>query len=343
MTELVERLDPHLRLAFALEEGSSAVVAAHSSSASGIMEASLRGVGPRVLCVVNGAFSRRYAQMAESLGKEVVTVDVPWGLGVDPDALRETLRERGPFDAVTFAANETSTGVRTPIESVAAVLREFPEVLLLVDLVSHLAGADVGFDANGLDFGFAGVQKALACPPGVTVFCCSERYLERARRAERRGWSLDPVRIVEGHVARKTPATPTTPVYYALAKQLEDISAGTTLPEGERTKRGLEAWRARYAKHERMRERVREWIGGLGLEFFSGAGFESATVSCVRAGGVDVGRLVKGLAERGFEISNGYGDLKGQTFRIGHLGDHTEEGLEALLGAAGEVLRGAGG
>ena len=340
MAALIERLDPHLRLAFGLEEGTSAKVAVHSTSASGMMEGSLRGVGRRVLCVVNGAFSKRYAQMAESLGKEVLVLEVEWGLGVDPALLHRALAEHGPFEAVTLVANETSTGVCTPLEPVAAVMREFPEVLFLVDLVSHLAGAPVGFDGHGLDFGFAGVQKALACPPGVTVCCCSERYLERAKRVENRGWHLDPVRVVEGHLARKTPATPTTPVYYALAKQLEDISGGVTLPEGERGKRGAEAWRARYAKHERMRTRVMEWAGGMGLEMFAGRGFESVTVSCVRGGEVDVAGLVKGLAERGFEISNGYGELKGKTFRIGHMGDHTEEGLEELLRVAREVLRG---
>ena len=48
--------------------------------------------------------------------------------------------------------------------------------------------------------------------------------------------------------------------------------------------------------------------------------------------------LVAGLKEKDFEISNGYGPLKGQTFRIGHMGDHDEEGLARLLSAADEVL-----
>jgi len=61
-------------------------------------------------------------------------------------------------------------------------------------------------------------------------------------------------------------------------------------------------------------------------------------VSCIAAGSIEVAALVKGLAARGFAISNGYGDLKGKTFRIGHMGDHTEADLEELLAAADAVL-----
>ncbi|MFT7668196.1 MAG: aspartate aminotransferase-like enzyme [Planctomycetota bacterium] len=338
MVELIERLDPHLRLAFGLGPGSGAHVAVHSCSASGMMESSLRGVGKRVLCVENGAFSKRYRQMAELLNKDVTTLEVTWGEGVDPSELRRAIEEEGPFDAVTIVSNETSTGVRTPLGPIGDVLRDYPDTLLLVDLVSYIAGAPVDFDANEIDFALAGVQKAFALPPGVTVFCATEQYLETARKQEHRGWYLDPVKLIEGHANRKTPATPTTSLYYALAKQLEDISAGVTLPEGQRNKRGDDAWEARFDKHSRMQERTAAWAKGHGLSLFPGPEFTSPTVSCINAGSIDVAEFVAGLAERGFEISNGYGDLKGKTFRIGHMGDHTEEGLEELLKAADEVL-----
>lgn len=338
MVELIERLDPHLPLAFGLQENSRAQVAVHSCSASGMMESSLKGVGPRILCVENGAFSKRYRQMAELLGKQVVKLEVTWGQGVDPAELRRVLNEQGPFDAMTLVSNETSTGVRTPLNSVAEVLADFPDTLLLVDLVSYIAGAPVDFDHNRIDFALAGVQKAFAVPPGVTVVCASERYLESARSQKLRGWYLDPVKIIEGHQKRKTPATPSTPLYYALAKQLEDISGGVTLPEDERHKRGAEAWQARFDKHERMRLRTAQWAKSHGLELFPSEAFASPTVSCISAGSIDVAEFVAGLAKRDFQISNGYGDLKGKTFRIGHMGDHTEEGLEQLLRVADEVL-----
>jgi len=342
MAELHERIDPPLANAFGLAEGSSSTVAVHSTSGTGMMEASLRGAGPRVLCIINGAFSRRFAQVAESLGKEVHTLEVAWGLGVLPEDLDAALENEGPFDAVSLVSNETSTGARTPLDSIKEVIAKHEQTHLLVDVVSYIAGMPIDFDANGIDFAFAGVQKALALPPGIAVFCASERYLSRARSVSDRGFFLDPVRTLEGHVNRKTPATPAIPHYNALARQLEDIDAGLTLPEGERDKTGAAAWQARYEKHTRMKERTLSWAADHGLEPFTGDGFRSSTVSCISGGDLDIGALVGGLKQLGYEISNGYGDLKGRTFRIGHMGDHMEHDLEELLAAADSVIAGLG-
>lgn len=338
MTELLNRFDPHLPLAFGLASDSTSVCAVHSVSASGLMEASLHGVGPRVLSIVNGAFSKRYRDMALLMGKQVTTIDVAWGSGVDPAELERVLTEQGPFDAVSLVSNETSTGVLTPLGPIAQVLARHPQTLLLVDLVSYIAGAPVDFDRNRIDFGFAGVQKAFALPPGISVCAASKRFMESAQAQPNRGWALDPVRIIDGHLQKKTPATPCTPLYYALARQLEDISNGVTLPAAERSLTGAAAWNARFAKHERMRDRTLAWAASHGLAAYPGEGFRSPTVSCIAAGDLDVAAFVSGLKQVGFEISNGYGDLKGLTFRIGHMGDHDETSLERLLVAADQVI-----
>ncbi len=339
MTELIERLDPGLRLAFGLAPDSSAHVAVHSASATAMMEAALIGAGSRVLCLVNGAFSKRWFQIAQSLGKEAEVLEAEWGSVVTPAALRDKLESSAPFDAVTYVSSETSTGTLTPLDSIAGVLADFPDTLLCSDLVSYIAGAPVDFDANRLDFAFAGVQKAFALPPGVSVVCASERYLAQAGRHPTRGFYLDPIRFFEGHAKRKTPATPCIPLYYALAKQLEDITNGVTLPEPG-SAAGPDAWSARFHKHIKMRGMTIAWAHSHGLELFPDETYGSPTVSCIRGDGIDVGALVRGLAERGFEISNGYGALKGETFRIGHMGDHSEAGLAQVLAAADEVLGG---
>ena len=337
--DLIERLDPGLRLAFGLAPDSTATVAVHTCSATGLMEAALRGAGPRVLSVVGGAFAKRWAEIAEALGKQVTRLDVPWGRAVSADQLRETVENYGPFDAVTIVVNETSTGVRTPLVPVHEVLRDYPDTQLFVDVVSLLAGAPIDLDDHGIDFALAGSQKALALPPGIAVCAVSERFLASARAMPSGSFYLDPVGIIEGHVERKTPSTPALGLYFALAQQLEDITAGVTLPEAERHLRGRAAWAARFEKHERMQARTVAWAQSHGLEHLPPAAEASPTVSCIQAGKLDAATFVVGLLERGFEISNGYGPLKGKTFRIGHMGDHTEEGLERLLGAADAVLR----
>lgn len=338
MTALTERLDPGLKLAFGLAPDSSAHVAVHTTSATGLMESALRGAGPRVLALVNGAFSKRFAEIAKLVGKEVTTLEAPLGRAVPMDELVRALRERGPFDAVTVVSNETSTGVRQPLPELAAALRAFPDVLLLVDLVSYIAGAPVDFDANRIDFGFAGVQKAFALPPGISVLCASQRYLESAKKQPLRGFYLDPVKIIEGHEQRATPATPCITLYYALAKQLEDITNGVTLPAKDRKKTGAAAWTARFEEHARMQQVTEAWAGSNGLELLPPPALCSPTISCIQAGGLDVAAFLAAMKERGHALGDGYGELKGKTFRIGHMGDHTEAALAAMLALADDAI-----
>jgi len=340
MVELIERIDPPLRLAFGLEAESTSTVAVGNHSATAMMEGSLLGVGKRVLAVVNGSFSKRWADIARLLGKEVTVLELPWGGAVDR-AMLESALAQGPYDAVTLVVCETSTGVLTPLASVAAALERSPETLLLVDVVSAIAGTPIDFDRHRIDFALAGVNKALALPPGITVMCASRRYLEGARARPRASWYLDPVRTIDGHVERKTPATPVVTLYRALARQLEDISAGVTLPPADRARSGAAAWTARFEKHARMRQRTLDWAAAHGLGPFPAFELSSPTVSCIQAGGLDVAALIDALKKRGHEIGNGYDKLKGKTFRIGHMGDHTEDGLAELLAAMDDVLESA--
>jgi aspartate aminotransferase-like enzyme len=339
MIEMIERIDPGLRLAFGLEENSSSEVAVGTHSATAMMEGSLGAVGARILSVVNGAFSKRWRDIANVMGKEVRTLEIDWGDAVGEELLAQELKSQGPFDAVTLVLNETSTGVLTPLAPVKRALASSPETLLLIDVVSAIAGYGIDFDDHGVDFALAGINKALALPPGITVMCASGRFLEQARKRTPTTWYLDPVRTIEGHIARKTPTTPCIPLYGALARQLEDISAGRTLASADRGRTGGEAWQARFDKHERMRERTLSWAAGHGIQPFPRRELSSPTISCLSGTGIDVGALMAGLKQDGFEIGNGYGPLKGETFRIGHMGDHTEAALEDLLKAASRRLR----
>ncbi len=339
MVETIERIDPHLHHAFGLREDSSAQVAVHSASASAMMESALIGAGRgRILCCINGAFSKRWCSIAADLGCEVRPIEVPMGAVVPVDEIKTVLDEEGPFDALTVVASETSTGTATDLGPLGALLAQYPNTLFMADLVSWIAGAPVNFDADHLDFALAGVQKAFALPPGIAVVCASKAFMERAHSAEHCGFYLDPVRIIEGHAARKTPATPAIGLYFALAQQLEDISAGVALPAGTMTEPGRPAWQARYDKHLRMQALTLEWAQNHGLSPLPARDCCSPTVSCIQAGNLDVSALVEGLRERGFLISNGYGPLKGKTFRIGHMGDHNPEGLQRLLSAADDHL-----
>jgi aspartate aminotransferase-like enzyme len=342
MVELIERCDPGLRMAFGLAPDSSTRIAIHSCTASGLMEAVLRGLGrgARVLALVNGAFSERFATIAECVGQEVVRLARPAGHGFGTGEVREALEREGPFDALTVALSETSSAAATPPERIAAALEGAPETLFLADCVTWLGGAAVDVDANRIDAALAGTQKALALPPGLGLLAASARLLERARGSGERGWFLDLVRIVESHVERKPPMTPTVSLYFALARQLEEISDGSLesrLTPDSAPGSGVDAWAARFRRHGRMRERTLAAAAGLGLRSLPGPDDASPTVSCLDVGGREVPALLAALRTRGFELGAGYGDLRSTAIRIGHMGDHTESELELLLGALADA------
>lgn len=338
MVETIERIDPGLRLAFGLAEDSASQVGVGTHSATAMMEGSLHGVGERILCVVNGAFSKRWAEIAETLGKDVTRLEIPWGQAVNEEALTAAIGGGAGYDAVTLVVNETSTGVLTPLAPVAQAMKASPNTMLLVDVVSAIAGCAIDFDEHRIDFALAGINKALALPPGLCVMCASERYMKAAKKRTRRAWYLDPVRTIEGHAARKTPTTPAIGLYLALARQMEDITAGVSLPAADQHLSGAAAWQARFDKHQRMRATTLAWGAKNGFAPFPDDDLSSPTVACLRAPGLDVPTFIAGLKQAGHTIGGGYGKLKGETFRIGHMGDHTEEGLAELLAAADRLL-----
>ena len=288
--------------------------------ASAMMEATVRNlVSGRSLHLVNGAFSRRWFDVAVSCGRDAIAVERKWGQGFTADDLAAALEEHGPVEAVTVVHNETSTGTTSPIQDFRAVLDDHPETLLCVDTVSSMAGLPVYVDKWGLDVCLFGVQKCLALPAGIAIASVSRRALERAATIEDRGWFLDLLRLAKSNEKEQSPTTPSTAHLYALVRQLERIEA-----------EGLEN---RWARHREMAERTRAWALQKGWSMFPAEGFWSDTVSCIAcADGPDFNPAIAKLAEEGLIVSGGYGKLKGETFRIGHMGEHSLDDLEHLLG-----------
>lgn len=337
MDALIDRIDPHLAHLFGYRHGQGVRGAVATGSATSLMESALLGVGPRVLCVVNGAFAKRWHEVARTIGRDAASFDVAWGEAPDLDRLTERLVKDGPFDAVTVVANETSTGVLTPLASLGAALRErAPDTLLLVDAVTLAGGQPIDMERHGIDFVLTGSQKALALPPGLALCAASKRYQERAKKVTARSWYLDPLRIIDGHEKRATPTTPAISLYQSLALQFDDIAQGL-LEGGARDE--ADGWNKRFARHTRMQARMLAWAHSQGLcAFPARTEWCSPTVSCIAANGVDVARMAADLESAGHHVSNGYGDLKGKTFRVGHFGDHTEADLDELLDLASAAI-----
>lgn len=301
-----------------------------TSSATGLMEAAVRNAGDsHILSLVNGAFSQRFADIATACGFEVDTLDVPWGEAHDPSEVSAKLADAS-YDAVTMVHSETSTGVLNDVQALATAVREAGDALVLVDSVSGFGAAEVRPDAWGLDFLLTGSQKAFALPPGLAFGVASERMMERAAAAPRRGYYFDLEFFARNHAKDQSTTTPALSVLYALDVQLDRMLA--------------EGMDARWARHRAMAERCWAWVEEMGdrgveLTVMAPEGFRSPAVTAVRtAEGMTGPEVTKAVAERGWVIGGGYGKLKPGSFRIGHMGDHTLDELEGLLAVLEEVL-----
>jgi len=294
-----------------------------TAAATGLWEAALLNLAPeRVLAVVSGAFSERWAVCARDLGIAVDRVEFPWGVPADPDEIGRAL-SKARYDAVTVVHSETSTGTLNDLASISRAVRAGSDAFVLADVVTSLAGSPVESDAWELDFALTGTQKAIALPPGLGVAFASDRYRARARERSRAHY----LRLPEAEAfaeKSQTPYTPSTPHLFALDVQLDHILSETM--EG------------RWARHDALRRRVADWAAQRGHSVVPPEGARSWTVSCLRPReGVSPEALVAKAKERGFTIGGGYGAWKATTFRIGHMGDVDLASLEALLAVLDEA------
>jgi len=317
---LYASIQPKLQTLF----GTSGPVYLSTSSAWGIMEGALRNtVAKKVLNCCGGAFSDKWYDVAKRCGKEAEALQVEWGQPILPEAVDAKLAT-GQFDTVTLIHNETSTGVMNPLAEIAAVVRKYPDVILIVDTVSSFSVVPIAFDELGVDVMLTGSQKALALPPGLALFTVSPRAMERASKLPDRGYYFDFHEFHENHTKDMTPSTPCIHTIFGLRQKVEEIFA-----------EGVEA---RYQRHATLNAMVHDWVKSEGFQHFAPEGYRSKSLTCIANNkGIDVGRLQKLMKENhAIAIDGGYGKIKGKTFRLSNMGNENEESITILLNALDE-------
>src|SRR2546421_9941301 len=191
----------------------------------------------------------------------------------------------GRFDAVTLIHNETSTGVMNPLPEICCTLAKYPDVALVLDTVSSFSAMKIDMDALGIDVMLTGAQKALALPPGFSLFSVSEKAFTRAEKQKDRGYYFDFLEFKKQQVEWMTPSTPSIGHIFALQSKLEEIFE--------------EGLPARFDRHKRTNALVHDWVHRTGFDFFAEKGFRSKTLTCVKnSRGIDVAKLVHDLREQ---------------------------------------------
>jgi len=296
-----------------------------AASSTGVMEGAIRQASlKRMLVTVCGAFSKRWYEIVQDNGVPCDKLEVAPGQATTLELVDQALA-RGDYDAITLTMNETATGIMNPVKEIAAMIHaKYPQVLILVDAVSCMAGVKIEFDAWGLDVCFAGTQKCFALPPGLTVCAVSDRARQRALQVPNAGHYFA-YRMMDKHYEKwQTPATPAISLIQALNVQMDSMLA-----------EGLEN---RWARHAQMARFTQDWARKH-FRLYGDERFLSKTVTNVEnTRNIVVGDLNKELGKRGAMISNGYGDLKEKCFRIAHMGDLTMEDMRWLIVQLNEIL-----
>ena len=298
-----------------------------ASSGTGMMEAAIRALpdGP-MLCLVNGAFSERFAHIAERCGREIDRYEEPWGSVHSVSRLEDMLSKKN-YRAITVCHSETSTGALNDVRAISDAAHS-KGVLCMIDSVSGAAGAELRFDEWKLDYVLTGSQKAFALPPGLAFAVASEEMVALAENAKWRGVYFDIVEMEKYAKGNQVPATPAFSLMYALEVQLDAMR-----------REGIEN---RWRRHRDMLDATSVWLEKASGELTNIVCLDSRspTVSTIRLPERIEGKaFVEKVKARGIRIATGYGKLGATTFRIGHMGDHTVATLENCFAACEGALR----
>jgi aspartate aminotransferase-like enzyme len=305
-----------------------------ASSGTGAMEGSVSNLtspGDKVLVLTAGKFGERWRDLAKAFGCVVEVVSVPYGATFALDEIRRKLTP--DIRAVYVQSTESSTGARHDIKSIARLVREAGEdTLLVVDAITGLGTTHFDVDGWGIDVIIGGSQKALMIPPGLAYCAVSERAWKRMDTAKSPRYYFDFRRERKAAAKGESAYTPATSLFAALAAALDFIRR---MGEGD-----LVAGRkALIDNAELAAEMTRAGAQALGMKLFAPLAPAAALTAIQSPPGIDSDAIVKQFRESfAAVVANGQGEMKGQLFRIAHLGYYDYLDTVGILAALEHVL-----
>jgi aspartate aminotransferase-like enzyme len=294
-----------------------------ASSGTGAMEGSVSNLvspGERMLVGTAGKFGERWLGLAQAYGIEAVKVESPYGQPVNIEAIKQKLVNDGPFRAVYIQATETSTAVMNDVRALGEAVKNYPETALVVDAITGLGTSDLRIEEWGLDIVIGGSQKAVMIPPGLAFASISEKAWGLIAKSKLPRFYFDFAKERKNQAKGETAYTPATTLVIGLHAALEYIK-----------KLGRENLIANAAL---LAEASRAGAQALGLKLFAESSPANAATAVCAPAGLDSGAIVKELRTRfGAIIANGQGSMKGQIFRLAHLGYYDIADLFAIFAA----------
>ena len=303
-----------------------------TASGTGAMEAAVANLtspGDKVLVVTAGKFGERWEGLAKTYGCEVETLRAPYGQTVTPQQVRDKLKPE--HKVLYMQGTESSTGVRHDVEGIARVLRG-SETLLVIDAITGLGTTHFDVDGWGIDVIIGGSQKAVMIPPGLAYSAVSDRAWQRMESAKNPRYYFDLRKERKNGAKGESSYTPSTALVAALSAALDYVR--------EQGNGDLAAGRELLINNaETAAAMTRAAAKALGLKLFSVDSPGAALTAIASPAGVDSSDIVKLFRNHfGAIIANGQGEMKGQLFRIAHLGYYDYLDTIAAIGALEQVL-----
>jgi aspartate aminotransferase-like enzyme len=296
-----------------------------ASSGTGAMEASITNCfssGDRVIVCSAGKFGERWIELTRAFGLDALVLSAPYGQAVEPSTLAQALAANPDVKGVFVQASESSTGAAHDVGAMGAIVKN-TAALLVVDAITGVGTMPLDIDGWGLDFVIGGSQKALMLPPGLAFLSVSPKAWARMETARLPRYYFDLRREKKNAAKGESSWTPATSLILGLAEVLKYLN---TLGPG---KLGMDRL-IDNAQH--LAAATRAAATALGLELFAPKN-PSGAVTAIRAPqGLDSSVIVKEFRQRfGSIVANGQGEMKGQIFRIAHLGYFDIVDLFALV------------
>ncbi len=309
-----------------------------TSSGTGFMEASVSNLtsrGDRVLVLTAGKFGERWISLAKAFGCEVETVTAPYGGTFSLDELRRKLTPE--IRCVYVQATESSTGVRHDVEAIAKLVRALPDSLLVVDAITGLGTTRFDVDGWGIDVILGGSQKALMIPPGLSYGAISERAWQRMERTTSPRYYFDLRKERKAAAKAETASTPATALFAGLSAALDYVRQ---MGDGNLAA-GCDAL---IENAEMCAAMTRAGVEALGLKLFAPSSPSAALTAVAAPAGSDSTAICQRFREQfGAVVANGNAEMKGQLFRIAHIGYYDYLDTVGVLAALEHVIAEATG
>jgi phosphoserine aminotransferase len=265
---------------------------------------------------VNGAFSKKFFEIAKQLGRKPLMTEAPAGQGFDnlivPDGV----------ELIALTHNETSTGVSLPTSFIQGISTQRPGSLVVVDAVSSLPYPDL--DYSKIDSVFFSVQKGFGLPAGLGVWLFNDRCIERAEQLKSKGIAIGTYHSLpslrDHALKNQTPETPNVLGIYLLGLVVSDfIRKGIYAIRKETDYKSAVLYQA-LDKHAIIKPFVKKPDDRSSTVIVADCGERTAALN-------------QHLRKRGLYAGDGYGEFKKQHLRFANFPAHSKEQFESLADA----------